>query len=151
VSFLDGCFSVQMNGTDMIQILMNLVVNAFQSAGSPIEVEVDGRVTNEPIPLDEVSDGQFERTLNLESFSNHPPMLMLTVRDTGPGIPADVLPQIFRPYYTTKRSEEGTGLGLSIILRLIKEANGALHVRTQPGEGTTFTVYLPVSPVSSCQ
>lgn len=148
VSFLDGCFSVQMNGTDMIQILMNLVANAFQSAASPIQVEVEGRVASEPIALSQLCDGEFERTINVESFSNDPPILMLTVRDTGPGIPADVLPQIFRPYYTTKRSEEGTGLGMSIILRLIKEANGVLHVRTQPGEGTTFTVYLPVCPAS---
>jgi two-component system cell cycle sensor histidine kinase/response regulator CckA len=65
------------------------------------------------------------------------------VTDTGPGIPPEVLPKIFQPYFTTKSPRQGTGLGLSIVLRLIKEANGALHVRTQPGKGTTFTVYLP--------
>jgi len=65
------------------------------------------------------------------------------VRDTGPGIPATVLPKIFDPYFTTKGPRQGTGLGLNIVQRLVKAANGALHVHTVAGEGTTFTVYLP--------
>jgi signal transduction histidine kinase len=68
---------------------------------------------------------------------------MLQVRDNGPGIPAEVLPKIFQAYFTTKSAKHGTGLGLSIILRLIKEARGALHLHTVPGEGTTFTLYIP--------
>jgi signal transduction histidine kinase len=65
------------------------------------------------------------------------------VRDTGPGIPTEILPQIFQPYFTTKSAWQGTGLGLNIVQRLVKEAKGVLHVHTQTGSGTTFTVYIP--------
>ena len=67
----------------------------------------------------------------------------IEIADTGPGIPAVVLPKIFDPYFTTKGPRQGTGLGLNIVQRLIKAAHGALHVHTVAGEGTTFTVYLP--------
>ena len=83
--------------------------------------------------------------LNVESFANSAPLLEVSVRDNGPGIPPEVLPKIFQPYFTTKGPKQGTGLGLNIVQRLIKEAKGALHVRTRLGEGTTFTVYLPAA------
>jgi signal transduction histidine kinase len=67
----------------------------------------------------------------------------MSVRDDGPGIPPEILPKIFEPYFTTKGARNGTGLGLNIVQRLVKEAKGALHVHTRHGEGTTFTVYLP--------
>jgi signal transduction histidine kinase len=76
-------------------------------------------------------------------MNNSVPLVKFQVRDTGPGIPTDVLPKIFQAFFTTKGSREGTGLGLSIIQRLVKEGNGALHCHTEVGEGTTFTVYLP--------
>ena len=60
---------------------------------------------------------------------------------------SELLPRIFQPYFTTKPEGMGTGLGLSIVQRLIKQAKGALHVSTRPGEGTTFTVYLPAAPL----
>jgi len=71
--------------------------------------------------------------------------LKLSVRNDGPGIPADVLPRIFQPYFTTKGPRQGTGLGLNIVQRLVKEGKGALHLQTAPGRGTTFTVYLPAA------
>jgi len=70
-------------------------------------------------------------------------MVKFSVQDNGPGISQEVLPKIFQPYFTTKAPRQGTGLGLNIVQRLVKEANGALHVQTQAGAGTTFTVYLP--------
>ena len=81
--------------------------------------------------------------LNVESLDNTAPLLILSVRDNGPGISPELLPKVFQPYFSTKGPRQGTGLGLNIVQRLIKEAKGALHVRTRPGEGTTFTVYLP--------
>jgi signal transduction histidine kinase len=83
--------------------------------------------------------------LNVESLKNTAPLVKLWVRDTGCGITPEVLPKIFQPYFTTKGPRQGTGLGLNIVQRLIKEGNGALHVHTRLGEGTTFTVYLPAS------
>jgi signal transduction histidine kinase len=76
-------------------------------------------------------------------MDNTAPLVKLWVSDTGPGIPAEVLPKIFQPYFTTKGPRQGTGLGLNIVQRLIKEGKGALHVHTQQDEGTTFTIYLP--------
>ena len=63
--------------------------------------------------------------------------------DNGPGIPPEVLPKIFQAYFTTKDARHGTGLGLNIVLRLVREAGGALQVVTQPGAGTTFNILLP--------
>ncbi len=133
---------VKMNGTDVIQILLNLTVNAFQCAPMSHRVEVGGEILREPLDLTKFKDGPNDRLLNVESMDNTAPLVKLWVRDTGPGIPAEVLPKIFQPYFTTKGPRQGTGLGLNIVQRLIKEGKGALHVHTRPGEGTTFTIYL---------
>ncbi len=134
---------VKMNGTDVIQVLQNLTVNALQCAPLSHRVEVGGEVLREPLNLAGFKDGAYDRLLNVESMDNTAPLVKLWVRDNGPGIPAEVLPKIFQLYFTTKGPREGTGLGLNIVQRFIKEGNGALHVHTRPGEGTTFTVYLP--------
>lgn len=136
---------VRMNGTDLIQILLNLSVNAFQCAPRNHRVDVEARVLAEPLDLTAFRDGPETRLLNVESFNNTAPLLQLTVRDNGPGIPPDVLPKIFQPYFTTKGARQGTGLGLNIVQRLIKQANGALHVQTSVGEGTAFAIYLPAA------
>ena len=133
---------VKMNGTDVIQILLNLAVNAFQCAPMSHRVEVGGEILREPLDLTKFKDGPNDRLLNVEGMDNTAPLVKLWVRDTGPGIPPEVLPKIFQPYFTTKGPRQGTGLGLNIVQRLIKEGKGALHVHTQPGEGTTFTIYL---------
>ena len=140
---------VCINGTDLIQMLLNLVVNGFQCKAQPHRVEVGGEVLNEPLDLTKVRDGANGRMLNVESLKNHAPLVKLWVRDTGGGIPSEVLPKIFQPYFTTKGPRQGTGLGLNIVHRFIKESNGALHVHTRHGEGTTFTIYLPASAASS--
>lgn len=64
-------------------------------------------------------------------------------RDTGEGIPGDVLPRIFEPFFTTKR-EKGTGLGLSISYRIIQDHGGMIDVESEEGKGTTFKISLPV-------
>jgi signal transduction histidine kinase len=143
ISPLEGEISVNINGTDLIQILLNLTVNAFQCTPQPHRVEIGGAVLAEPLDLTLFKDGPGERMLNVESMENTSPLVKLWVRDNGPGIPADVLPKIFDPYFTTKGPRQGTGLGLNIVQRLIKEGRGAMHVFTRQGEGTTFTIYLP--------
>jgi len=140
---LIGEVAIRINGTDLIQILLNLTVNAFQCTPTTHRVEIGGEVIATPLDLTQFKDGPNDRLLNVESMSNTAPLVKLWVRDTGPGIPAVVLPKIFDPYFTTKGPRQGTGLGLSIVQRLIKAASGALHVHTVAGEGTTFTVYLP--------
>jgi signal transduction histidine kinase len=69
--------------------------------------------------------------------------LQLSIQDNGPGIPPELLAKIFEPYFSTKPAGKGTGLGLSIVQRLLKEANGLLHLHSAVGEGTTFNIYLP--------
>jgi signal transduction histidine kinase len=139
---------VRMHGTDLIQVLLNLTVNAFQCDSRPHRIEISGQIIEAPLELVRFRDGPQERFLNVESFDNTPPILAVTVKDTGPGIPADVLPKIFQPYFTTKGAKQGTGLGLNIVQRLIREAKGALHVQTVVGEGTAFTAYLPATPLA---
>jgi len=145
---LAGDIGVKIGGMDLIQILQNLAVNALQCAAQPHLVEVGGEVLRAPLDLTVFKDGSNDRLLNVESLDNTVPLVKLWVRDTGPGIPAEVLPRIFDPYFTTKGPREGTGLGLNIVQRLIREGRGALHCHTMPGEGTTFTVYLPGAELS---
>jgi signal transduction histidine kinase len=140
---LAGEIGVKVNGTDIIQIVLNLTVNAFQCTSMPHRVEIGGEVLIEPLDLTQFKDGPHDRLLNVESMENTAPLVKLWVRDTGPGIPLEVLPKIFQSYFTTKGPNQGTGLGLNIVQRLIKEGHGALHCHTEPGKGTTFTVYLP--------
>jgi signal transduction histidine kinase len=140
---LSADFAIKINGTDLIQILLNLTVNAFQCAPFAHKVEVGGDLVAEPLNLANFKDGPHDRFLNVDSLNTTSPLIKLWVRDTGPGIPPEVLPKIFQPYFTTKGPRQGTGLGLNIVQRLIKEGHGALHVHTHVGEGTTFTVYLP--------
>jgi two-component system, NtrC family, sensor kinase len=65
------------------------------------------------------------------------------IADNGPGIPADVLPRIWDPFFTTKDVGEGTGLGLSIVHELVERHGGSIECETKVGAGTTFTVKLP--------
>jgi signal transduction histidine kinase len=67
----------------------------------------------------------------------------LTVRDSGDGILPPVLPRIFDPFFTTKSVGDGRGLGLSIVHGIVTGHGGAITVDSVPGEGSTFTVYLP--------
>jgi signal transduction histidine kinase len=139
---------VKMNGTDLIQILLNLTVNAFQCSSQSHRVDIGGEVLRAPLDLAQFKDGPNDRLLNVESMNNTAPLVKLWVRDNGPGIPPEVLPNIFQPYFTTKGPRQGTGLGLSIVQRLIKEARSALHVHTEIGKGTAFTLYVPGTPVA---
>jgi len=135
--------SVRMHGTDLIQVLVNLAVNAFQCSPMAHFVDVQTSVLTRPVDLAGFKDGLQDRLINVENFDNIAPLVMLSVRDTGPGIAPEILPKIFQPYFSTKGARQGTGLGLNIVQRLVKEARGALHVHTQVGQGTTFVVYLP--------
>jgi signal transduction histidine kinase len=134
---------LQINGTDLIQILLNLAINGLQCSSEPHLVDISGKVLVSGVDFSNLQDGPTDRILYGQGFANSPPMLLISVRDDGPGIPADVLPKVFQPYFTTKAPGKGTGLGLAIVHRLLKEAQGCLHVYSKGGEGTTFNIYLP--------
>ncbi|MDC0712811.1 MASE1 domain-containing protein [Stigmatella sp. ncwal1] len=107
------------------QVLLNLLVNAMQSIpdGNAGQHEVRVRTGKAP-------DGR----------------ALVEVSDTGQGIHPQVLPHIFEPFFTTKPSGEGTGLGLSICHQIIRAHEGELLVRSEPGQGSVFTVLLPAAP-----
>ncbi len=69
---------------------------------------------------------------------------LIEVSDNGPGIPPDVMKNIFVPFFTTKAVGEGTGLGLATVYGIVKQADGWIHVASPPGKGATFRIFLPV-------
>jgi CheY-like chemotaxis protein len=114
------------------QIVLNLAVNA-RDAMSP-----GGRLT---IATSEaVVDA-------VPGHANAVPgrYVCLTVGDTGAGIPADVLPHIFEPFFSTKTPDKGTGLGLSTVFGIVKQHDGWVDVQTQAGAGSSFHVFIPLS------
>ncbi|MBW1687400.1 MAG: response regulator [Deltaproteobacteria bacterium] len=78
------------------------------------------------------------------SASSEGGSVLVQVRDDGPGIAADLLPKLFEPFYSTKQAGRGTGLGLSISRRVVADHGGTIEVSSEPGEGTTFVVTLPL-------
>jgi CheY-like chemotaxis protein len=73
--------------------------------------------------------------------------LVLHVEDTGTGIPPEALGHIWEPFYTTKDADKGTGLGLSTVRGIVEHHRGFISLKTQPGRGTTFRVYLPAAEI----
>ena len=133
---------LRIHGTDLIQILRNLTINALQATDAQHRVSVHNAIIPEPLNLDTLGDGPEERFINRDGFCNSSPLLALTVEDTGPGIAPENMKKLFSQAFTTHSS--GHGIGLSIVHRLVARAEGAIHIRTKVGQGTKFTVYLPM-------
>jgi signal transduction histidine kinase len=68
---------------------------------------------------------------------------VVVIRDSGQGIPEDILGKIFTPFFTTKKAGEGSGLGLDIVKKIVDKHNGKVEVASAVGEGTTFSVFIP--------
>ncbi len=116
------------------QVLMNLCTNASHAM-----LEKGGMLS---VSLSEVElDSSFiVKHFDIKSGS----YLKLSISDTGHGMPARVLEHIFDPFFTTKEKGQGTGMGLSVVHGIAKSHNGTIHVYSEPGEGSTFNVYLPI-------
>ena len=131
------------NGTDLLQILLNLTINALTCTDLPHRVEVSAQYFVERFAVEKFIDGPDQRFVNREGFLNKVPLLAISVQDDGPGIPPNVMAKMFETKFTTKAPDKGTGLGLSIVKRLVKGGHGAIHLQTAMGKGSTFTICLP--------
>jgi PAS domain S-box-containing protein len=123
------------NPSQLYQIVMNLCTNAFHALpeqGGKISISL------KPVTVDSVCAAQYS---NLRTGR----YALITVTDTGTGIPADILPRIFDPFFTTKPQGKGTGMGLSVVHGAVQNQGGAIGVKSIIGEGTTFKVFIPLA------
>jgi signal transduction histidine kinase len=94
--------------------------------------------------LDAMSDGgRLEIAARSANGAGGADGVLLEIADTGPGIPAEILPNLCEPFFTTR--PEGTGLGLAIAKRYVEETGGRLDIASQMGRGTTVRIWLPVA------
>ncbi|MEA3340504.1 MAG: PAS domain S-box protein, partial [Chloroflexota bacterium] len=127
-------FTVDADPTRIQQALTNLATNARDAMpeGGELGIELSRLeiASDETAPVAGMSSGEW---------------ISLLVSDTGTGIPPHVLDHIFEPFFTTKMRGEGTGLGLAQVDGIVAQHGGYIGVETEPGEGTTFRIYLPAS------
>jgi signal transduction histidine kinase len=88
--------------------------------------------------------GKLTVAAQIATHDHTPPALVVSVADSGIGIEKDFLPKIFQPFYTAKK-RRGLGLGLPICERIVNNHGGSIEVKSRHGEGTTFTIYLPIT------
>jgi two-component system cell cycle sensor histidine kinase/response regulator CckA len=125
---------VSADATHLHQVLMNLCVNARDAMpnGGILSISAENRYVDE-------SYARMYPDAQVGSY------VMLTIADTGVGIPREILDRIFDPFFTTKEVGKGTGLGLSTVIGIIKNHGGFISVYSEVGEGTQFKVYLPTA------
>jgi PAS domain S-box-containing protein len=121
------------------QVLLNLCTNSWHALeGQPGRIDIQARAV----------------TVGEDAARGHPELragryAKVSVTDTGHGIKPDVLERIFDPFYTTKEPGKGTGLGLAVVHGIVKEHQGAIVVKSQPGSGACFEIYLPAADGTS--
>jgi len=128
-------WTINADATQMHQVLMNICVNARDAMpnGGTLSLAAENFWIDE----------QFAR-MNLNAKVG--PYILVSISDTGTGMPPEVCERIFEPFYTTKEHGKGTGLGLSTVFNLVKSHDGFINVYSEIGNGTTFKIYLPALP-----
>jgi CheY-like chemotaxis protein len=127
-------WTVQANPTQVHQVLMNLCVNARDAMPDGGKLIISAK----NVTLTEAD-------ANVDPQAKPGRYVLLAVRDTGHGIPPEILQRIFEPFFTTKPPGRGTGLGLPTVLGIVKNHGGFATVDSAPGRGSTFKVYLPAA------
>jgi signal transduction histidine kinase len=125
--FADDLAPVSAVDSQVVQILVNLLINAVDAIAADQQTNEPGSITIKAIHHQEA--GQ----------------VVVSVRDNGPGIPAEALQRVFDPFFTTKDPGEGTGLGLAICLRIMRRLGGDIHVDSTEGQGTVFELNFPAA------
>ncbi|VVB90166.1 Methanogenesis regulatory histidine kinase FilI [uncultured archaeon] len=120
------------DATQLHQVMMNLCVNARDAMPDGGILRISAR--------NFLVDGSYAR-MNTEA--NIGPYIIITVSDTGTGIPPEIIDRIFEPFFTTKEFGKGTGLGLSTSHAIVKSHGGFINVYSEVGKGTIFKIYLP--------
>ncbi len=135
---------VKADQTQIEQVLLNLLINAEHSMtlmlgeedvrGGSINVSIKRALHRPPAHAEENTEA---------NISSDEAYWEISVKDTGVGIPREIQPKIFDPFFTTKSKGRGTGLGLSMVYSIIDRHNGYVEVKSESGEGSTFTIGLP--------
>lgn len=123
---------IESDSTELHQVLLNLCVNARDAMPDGGELKIN---------VEEVSFDETFKQMNPDAKIGK--NLMISISDTGVGMPANILDKIFDPFFTTKPRNKGTGLGLFTVHNIIKKHNGFITVFSKEGEGTTLNIYFP--------
>jgi signal transduction histidine kinase len=124
---------VQADSSKLEQVLLNLILNALDAMPDGGELAL----CTELVSGDAVPCGKNEEKKQF---------VLITVADTGIGIPENLRLSIFDPFFTTKPAGRGAGLGLSSARLIVRQHHGHIKVQSTPGAGTKFSIYLPLHP-----
>jgi signal transduction histidine kinase/CheY-like chemotaxis protein len=131
----DGLWQAEADPAQLEAAILNLAVNARDAmlSGGKLTIVIENCFLDEKYchRHDELVAGPYVR---------------MALIDTGAGMSKDVLERVFEPFFTTKKAGQGTGLGMSQVYAFVKESNGHIEIHSEPGKGTTVTIYLPALP-----
>jgi PAS domain S-box-containing protein len=122
----DELWSVEADASELELALLNMAVNARDAMPNGGRLVLEAR----NVPGGETSESEAD-------------FVALTIRDTGAGIPPDILPKVFEPFFTTKAVDRGTGLGLSQVYGFVQQSGGRVTIDSELGQGTAITLFLP--------
>jgi two-component system cell cycle sensor histidine kinase/response regulator CckA len=133
-------WTISGDATQLHQVIMNLCVNARDAMpeGGILSISAENIFIDENYAL-----------MNIDAKVGQ--YVVITVSDTGTGIPPEILDRIFEPFFTTKQPGKGTGLGLPTSLAIVKSHGGFINVYSEVGKGTVFKVYFPVAKTNEVQ
>ena len=128
------------DNTAVIQMVMNLIINARDALRDHKSTSADSQIT---LSLGVAEGAEIDQDCEIGAISPAARYAVIEVADTGPGMTKDVIENIFTPYFSTK-GDAGTGLGVPIVVNTILEQGGGLRLRSELGAGTCFTIFWPI-------
>jgi len=126
-SYDEGIGNININPQDIGRVVLNLINNAFYAVDEKKKQDLNG----------------YEPTVTVSTIKINE-KVSINIADNGNGIPQNIADKIFQPFFTTKPTGQGTGLGLSLAYDIVKAHDGEIKVQTKEGEGSEFTIKLPI-------